>query len=170
MAKHLKLQTRLALGFSVGAVLNVLLLSATLYALSMVSYPSILRIIAVFIPVVAFIGYLAGAVIGRRLENEGLDLIHKSLVAAMPGRNPGDSDQGNLHSTLSRIGGVEWHGDRTKKLKRSLAEHIRWLLMMLFNDVFVLRARLVSQVSDMPHHRLYKSVTDLASVTQEREI
>ena len=82
MQPHLKLQTRLALGFAVGAMLIVLLPSTVVYGLSVEIDPFFLRFASLFLALVACIGYLAGSTIGRRFENEGHESnreIHEQL-------------------------------------------------------------------------------------------
>ncbi len=80
---HLKLQTRLALGFAAGAVINVLLLSAALYGLSLANDPFFFYFSGLFLLLVACIGYLVGSHLGRRFENESREAhreMHKQLT------------------------------------------------------------------------------------------
>jgi two-component system sensor histidine kinase/response regulator len=77
MEKHLKLQTRLAAGFAAVAVVNVLLLSTALYGLSLVTDPFFFYFVGLFLLLATCTGYLAGRVIGRRLESEGYELTRK---------------------------------------------------------------------------------------------
>ncbi|MCF7817484.1 MAG: response regulator [Kiritimatiellales bacterium] len=71
MDNRLKLQTRLAIAFSAGAVLNVSLLGAALYGLSLVTDPFFIYFSGLFLLLVACAGYLAGRFVGRRIEDEG---------------------------------------------------------------------------------------------------
>ena len=73
MQTHLKLQTRLALGFATGAVLSVLLLALAIYGLSLATDPFFLRFSGWFLLLVACFGYLAGSIIGRRIESESYE-------------------------------------------------------------------------------------------------
>jgi len=73
MQRPLKLQTRMALGLTIGAVLNVLLLSLAAHALSLATDPFFLRFSGLFLGLVACVGYLAGSMIGRRIESEGYE-------------------------------------------------------------------------------------------------
>jgi len=77
MQPHLKLQTRLALGFAVGAML-IVLLSRAIYGLSLAIDPFFLRLSGLFLALVACIGYLAGSTIGRRFDNED-DESHREM-------------------------------------------------------------------------------------------
>ena len=82
MDSKLKLQTRIGIGFAVGSVVNVVLLSAAIYGLSLVIDPFFLYFSALFLPLVGCIGYLAGSFVGRRLESEGHEAnreIHKQF-------------------------------------------------------------------------------------------
>ena len=71
MENQLKLQTRLAIAFSIGAVLNASLLATAVYGLSLVTDPFFVYFGVLFLLLVACTGYLAGRFVGRRLENEG---------------------------------------------------------------------------------------------------
>ncbi len=71
MQPFLKLQTRLALGFAAGAVINVLILSLAIYGLSLATDPFFLYFSGLFLLLVGCIGYLAGGAVGRRVETEG---------------------------------------------------------------------------------------------------
>lgn len=64
------MHSRLALGYALGAVLNVLLLSGALYGLSLVSDPFFFRFSGLFLLLVACAGYLIGSVVGRRIDTE----------------------------------------------------------------------------------------------------
>ncbi|HSR88589.1 MAG TPA: ATP-binding protein, partial [Pontiella sp.] len=68
MDENPKVQSKLALGCALGAVLNALLLSAALYGLPLVSDPFFVRFAGLFLLLVACIGYLAGSVVGRRID------------------------------------------------------------------------------------------------------
>ncbi len=70
MSKRFKLEYRLGLGYAIGAVVNVLLLAAAIYGLSLVNDPFFFYFAGLFLLLVAFIGYLAGRFVGRRIENE----------------------------------------------------------------------------------------------------
>jgi two-component system sensor histidine kinase/response regulator len=73
MDENPKVHRRLALGFALGAVLNVLLLSGALYGLSLVSDPFFFYFSGLFLLLVACIGYLVGSMAGRRIDNESQD-------------------------------------------------------------------------------------------------
>jgi PAS domain S-box-containing protein len=68
-----KVHSKLALGFALGAVLNVLLLSAALYGLSLVSDPFFFRFSVLFLLLVACVGYLVGSVVGRRIDRKNAE-------------------------------------------------------------------------------------------------
>ena len=68
-----KVQSKLALGFALGAVLTVLLLSAALYGLSLVSDPFFFRFSMLFLLLTACIGYLVGSVAGRRIDRKNAE-------------------------------------------------------------------------------------------------
>ncbi len=70
MDDQAKVHSRLALGYALGAMLNVLLLSGALYGLSLVSDPFFFRFSGLFLLLVACIGYLVGSVAGRRIDTE----------------------------------------------------------------------------------------------------
>jgi len=70
MAKGLKLEYRLGLGYALGAVLNVLLLAAAMKGLALVTDPFFLYFSGLFLLLVAFVGYLSGRFVGRRIESE----------------------------------------------------------------------------------------------------
>jgi len=77
-----KLKIRLGLGFAAATVVNVLLLSAALYGLSLVSDPFFLYFAGLFLLLVACISYLVGSAVGHRLERGGLEMnreIHEQL-------------------------------------------------------------------------------------------
>ncbi|MEN8255050.1 MAG: ATP-binding protein [Verrucomicrobiota bacterium] len=69
-----KLRIRLGLGFAVAAVVNVLLLSAALYGLSLATDPFFLYFAGLFLLLVACISYLAGSAVGRHLERDGHEM------------------------------------------------------------------------------------------------
>lgn len=73
MDDHAKVHSRLALGYALGAVLNVLLLSGALYGLSLVSDPFFFRFSGLFLLLVACTGYLVGSVVGRRIDTRNQD-------------------------------------------------------------------------------------------------
>jgi PAS domain S-box-containing protein len=68
-----KVHIKLALGYALGAVLNVLLLSGALYGLSLVSDPFFFRFSALFLLLVACIGYLVGSLVGRRIDRKNAE-------------------------------------------------------------------------------------------------
>ena len=70
MDEKAKVHSRLALGYALGAVVNVLLLSGALYGLSLVSDPFFFRFSGLFLLLVACTGYLIGSVLGRRIDTE----------------------------------------------------------------------------------------------------
>ena len=72
MGKGLKLEQKLGIGYAIGAVLNVLLLAAAIYGLSMVNDPFFFYFSSLFLVLVAFVGYLAGRHVGRRIETESM--------------------------------------------------------------------------------------------------
>ena len=74
-----KVHGRLALGFALGAVLNVLLLSGALYGLSLVSDPFFFRFSGLFLLLVACMGYLAGSVAGRRIDRKNAEKTREML-------------------------------------------------------------------------------------------
>ncbi len=75
MENRLNLQTRLAIGFASGAVLNVLLLAAALYGLSLVKEPFFFFYFSsTFLLLTACLGYLLGRYVGRRFEREDAEI------------------------------------------------------------------------------------------------
>lgn len=70
MAKKATLEQRLGMRYALGAVVNVLLLSAAIYGLSMTDDPFFIYFSGLFLLLVAFVGYLAGRFLGRRIESE----------------------------------------------------------------------------------------------------
>jgi PAS domain S-box-containing protein len=70
MDEKAKMHSRLAVGYALGAVLNVLLLSGALYGLSLVSDPFFFRFSGLFLLLAACTGYLVGSVVGRRIDAE----------------------------------------------------------------------------------------------------
>ena len=67
---HLKLKTRLGLGFAFGSVFNILLLSGALYGLSLIDDPFFFYFAGLFVLLVACLGYLIGTVMGHRIGKE----------------------------------------------------------------------------------------------------
>ncbi len=74
MANPLKLRTRIGIGFAAGAVANVAILAVALHGLSLATKPFILCFSGLFLLLVACFGYLAGRIIGHRLEREGREI------------------------------------------------------------------------------------------------
>ncbi len=70
MDENAKVHSRLALGYALGAILNVLLLSGALYGLSIVSDPFFFYFSGLFLLLVACTGYLIGSMVGRRVDAE----------------------------------------------------------------------------------------------------
>ncbi|MBN2162422.1 MAG: response regulator [Pontiellaceae bacterium] len=70
MGKKWTLETRLGIGYALGALANALLLAAAVYGFSLVSDPFFFYFSALFLLLVAFIGYLAGRFVGRRISTE----------------------------------------------------------------------------------------------------
>ncbi len=70
MSKGIKIEYRLGIGYAVGAVANVLLLALAIYGLSLVTDPFFFYFAGLFLLIVAFVGYLAGRFVGRRIEQE----------------------------------------------------------------------------------------------------
>ncbi len=68
--QHSHLETRLGIGYALGAVLNVLILALALQGLALVTDPFFKYFSGLFILIVAFVGYLAGRFVGRRIEEE----------------------------------------------------------------------------------------------------
>ncbi len=74
MANPLKPRTRIGIGFAAGAVANAAILAAAIYSLSLATHPFFLYFSALFLLLVACSGYLAGSIVGRRLEREGREM------------------------------------------------------------------------------------------------
>ncbi len=74
LQKHPKLQQRLAIGFAVTGGLNVLVLSWALQALALVHDSFFIYFSGLFLLIMVGIGYLTGRGIGRRFEDETLEL------------------------------------------------------------------------------------------------
>ncbi len=132
MQPHLKLQTRLALGFALGAVLNVLLLSFAIYGLSLVTNPFPLRFSILFLGLVACFGYLAGSTIGRRLESEGYEVnreMHEQLEAVqelMKANEFLESETIDLKKHRKALLSIMEDAERfNQKLKHEIAERQR---------------------------------------------
>ena len=70
MGKSWKLETKLGLGYALGAIANALLLAVAVYGLSLVSDPFFFYFASLFLLLVAFSGYLAGRFMGRRIEQK----------------------------------------------------------------------------------------------------
>ncbi len=68
MAKGIKLEYRLGIGYAFGAIASALLLASAVYGLSMVTDPFFLYFSILFLLLVAAVGYLAGRLVGRRIQ------------------------------------------------------------------------------------------------------
>ena len=68
MAKAFKLESRLGMGFALGAILTVMLLAAAIYGLSLVTDPFFLYFSSLFLLLVACTGYLIGSIVGRKID------------------------------------------------------------------------------------------------------
>jgi len=71
MARQLKLKTRMGIGFAVGAIVNIAVLSAALFGLSLTTSTFFFFYFSgVFLLLGACFAYLAGSFVGHRLESE----------------------------------------------------------------------------------------------------
>jgi signal transduction histidine kinase/DNA-binding response OmpR family regulator len=70
MNHSIKLEHRLGIGCAIGAILNALLLASAFFALIRPNAPFFLHFSGLFILLAAFAGYLAGRIVGRRIEKE----------------------------------------------------------------------------------------------------
>ena len=132
MDEHPKVHTKLALGYALGAVLNVLLLSGALYGLSLVSDPFFFRFSGLFLLLVACIGYLAGSVVGRRIDRENQETNREvkdqlesiqELVKANEFLETEAPDLSNHRSTL--LSTMEEAERFSEELRREVAERKR---------------------------------------------
>jgi two-component system sensor histidine kinase/response regulator len=74
MYRQPQLRVRLGIRFAVGLATSVVLLSLTLYGLSLAVAPYFLYIAGLSVGLAACVGYLSGTAIGRRFENEGREM------------------------------------------------------------------------------------------------
>jgi PAS domain S-box-containing protein len=132
MDRKTKVHSRLALGYALGAVLNVLLLSGALYGLSLVSDPFFFRFSGLFLLLVACTGYLVGSLVGRRIDTENQETNRaiteqlESMQALIKANEFLETEAVNLKDDRSSLLSTMEAAERVnRELQREVAERKR---------------------------------------------
>ena len=136
MGKLLKIRNRLALGLAIMAALNILLIAVVFHVLPLTADPFSYSVTGMLALVVSGIGYLAGSVAGRRIEQKDIE-IHQEEHEQSETANKLEKANGFLETETIDL---KKHEQELLKANRLLDKHSRELeenqlvIMGMMND------------------------------------